>query len=125
MTQVYRPMLFFLWKTTVTYKTWESEESSWNSFILDHPNLSLWITKTDDALCFVCKRGTETLGHFLFDCPDFREHFDSLWSKLCPKVTASNPLDGGQFVGFLVSLDWHHKAMLLQGCPLSLLTPQL
>ena len=26
-----------------------------------------WITNTDDALCYVCKRDTETLGHFLFD----------------------------------------------------------
>ena len=31
------------------------------------------ITNTDDALRFVCKRDTETVGHFLFDCPDFRE----------------------------------------------------
>ena len=50
-----------------------------------------WNTNTDDALCFVCKRDTETLAHFLSDCPDFREHFDSLWSNLCLKVTASNP----------------------------------
>ena len=25
------------------------------------------ITKTGDAFCFVCKRDTETLDHFLFD----------------------------------------------------------
>ena len=25
-----------------------------------------WNTNTDDALCFVCKRDTETLGHFFF-----------------------------------------------------------
>ena len=63
------------------------------------------------ALCE--KRDTETLGHFPFDCPDFREHFDSLWSNLCLKVTASNPLDVRHIVGFLMSLDRHHKAMLL------------
>ena len=75
-----------------------------------------WITNNDDALCFVCKRDTETLSHFLFDCPDFREHFNSLCSNLCLKVTASNPLDGGHIIGFLMNLDGHHKAMLLLGC---------
>ena len=70
-----------------------------------------WITNTDDAHCLVCKRDTETLGHFLFDCPDFLEYFDSLWSNLCLKVTVSNPLDGGHIVGFLMSLDRHHKAI--------------
>ena len=49
-----------------------------------------WITNTDDALCFVCKR--DTLDRFLFDCPDFREHFDSFWSNLYLKVAGSNPL---------------------------------
>ena len=149
------------WKTTVKRKIWEFEGNSWNSFVLDHPNLSLaqaclatmsphmfwsisdqypglvyrlhvqirlmgnfalnggipWVTNTDDSLCFVYKRDTETLGHFLFDCHDFREHFDSLWSDLCLKVAAaSNPLDGGHIVGFLMSPDRHHKAMLLPGC---------
>ena len=70
-----------------------------------------WITN-----CFVCKRDTESLGHFLFDCPDFREHFDSLWSNLCLKVTANNPLDGRHIVGYIMTLDRHHKAMLLLGC---------
>ena len=46
-----------------------------------------WIADTDDALCFVCKRDSETLSHFLFDCPDFWEYFDSLWSSLNLKVT--------------------------------------
>ena len=31
-----------------------------------------WITDTDDALCFVCERVTETRSNFLFDCPAFR-----------------------------------------------------
>ena len=147
-------------ETTVKRTIWDFEENSWNSFVLDHPNLSLaqaclatvsphmfwpisdeypglacrlyvqirlmgnfglngeipWITNTDDDLCYLRKRDTETLGHFLFDFPDFRGHFDSLWSNLCLKVTASNPLDGGHIVGFIVSLDRHHKAMLLLGC---------
>ena len=61
-----------------------------------------WIINTNDALCFMCKSDTETLGHFLFHCSDFLEHFDSLWSNLCLKVTVSNPLDGGHIIGFLI-----------------------
>ena len=30
-----------------------------------------WTTNTGDAVCFVCKRDTEILRHFRFDCPDF------------------------------------------------------
>ena len=40
------------------------------------------ITNTDDVLCFVCKKDTQILDHFLFDYPDFREHFDSLTCAL-------------------------------------------
>ena len=29
------------WKTIVKRKNWEFEENSWNSFVLDHPNLNL------------------------------------------------------------------------------------
>ena len=72
-----------------------------------------WITNTDDALCFVCKRDTETLSHFRFDGPDFQEYFDSLWSNFRLKVTTGNPLDGGLIERFLISLDEHHKTILL------------
>ena len=63
-----------------------------------------------------CVKEILRLCHFYFECLDFREHFYSLWSNLWLKVTASIPLDGGHIVGFLVSLDRHHKAMLLLGC---------
>ena len=77
-----------------------------------------WITNTDDVLCFVCKRDTETLGHFLFDCPDFQEHFDSLRSNLCLEVSASNRLDGEHIVSFLAGLDQHEAILLLWCIPL-------
>ena len=38
-----------------------------------------WAKGTDTAICFICKRTEETLYHFLFDCPSFRENFDFLW----------------------------------------------
>ena len=65
----------------------------------------------------VCVKEILTLQVIFFlTCPDFREYFDSLWSNLCLKVTANNPLDGGHIAGFLMSLDQHQKAMLLPGC---------
>ena len=59
-----------------------------------------WITNTDGAPCFVWKRDTKNLKQFLFDCPDFREHFDSLWSNFILKVTISRPLDGNIYKAF-------------------------
>ena len=75
-----------------------------------------WLSNTDGALCFVCKRDTENLDHFLFDCPAFHGHFDSLWSNLSLKVLSCNPTDGKHIVGFLQNLDRDRKAMLLLGC---------
>ena len=74
-----------------------------------------WITNTDGAPCFVCKRDNETLRHFIFDCSDFQELVDSLWSNLHLTVTISNPVDGRHTQGFLMSLDQYHKAMLILG----------
>ena len=56
------------------------------------------------------------VGHFLFDCTGFREHFDLLWSSLSTKVIRSNPTDGNHVSDFLVNLEQHQKALLLIGC---------
>ena len=37
-----------------------------------------WLSNTDGAACFLCKVDIETVNHFLLDCPNFREHFDSV-----------------------------------------------
>ena len=37
-----------------------------------------WLCNTDGAICFACKVDIETASHFLLDCPNFREYFDSL-----------------------------------------------
>ena len=75
-----------------------------------------WITNTDGALCFVCKRDNETLGYFLFGCPNFREHLTHFGQTFAPKVTTSNPLDGRHVAGFLMNLYLHHKVMVFLGC---------
>ena len=49
-----------------------------------------WLSNTDGAACFLCKLDIETVNQFLLDCPNFREHFDSLWADLTVKVTKFN-----------------------------------
>ena len=55
-----------------------------------------WFCSIDGAMCFLCKVDIETVSHFLLDCRNFREHFDSLWANLTIKVTKSDDIDGRQ-----------------------------
>ena len=41
-----------------------------------------WLSNTNGALSFVCKSYIETLDHFLFNCPAFRQNFGMVWSDL-------------------------------------------
>ena len=41
-----------------------------------------WLCNTGGAICFPCELDIETMSHFLPDCLNFREHFDSLWANL-------------------------------------------
>ena len=75
-----------------------------------------WASKADDALCFICKESNDNLYHFLFDCPYFRDNFDSLWSNLVIKATNCNSADGSHVSSFLTNLDQHNKALMLVGC---------
>ena len=75
-----------------------------------------WLCNTDGAICFICKVDVETVSHFLHDCPNFREHFDSLWANLTVKVKKFNDIDGSQISEFIAKLDRHQKALLLLGC---------
>ena len=74
-----------------------------------------WFTNTEDAICFVCKQGVETVNHFLLECPLFKENLDSLWDKLKTKARHLNPVDGDQIVDFITSLHQHNKMLLLLG----------
>ena len=75
-----------------------------------------WFCNTDGVICFLCKVDIETVSHFLLDCPNFREHFDTLWANLTVKVTKLNDIDGRQISEFIGKLDRHQKALLLLGC---------
>ena len=56
------------------------------------------------------------MRHFLLGCPNFWEHFDSLWANLTVKVAKFNDTDGRQISEFIAKLDRHQKALLLLGC---------
>ena len=71
---------------------------------------------TSAQLHIVQTQPRKYVGHFLFDCTGFREHFDLLWSSLSTKVIRSNPTDGNHISDFLVNLEQHQKALLLIGC---------
>ena len=74
-------------------------------------------------LCFLCKESFEDVGHFLLDCPNFRDNRESLWSNLSRKVIACNPSDGTQISHFFFSsLDREQKILLLLGVFICLLT---
>ena len=74
-----------------------------------------WLLNTDGALCYICKKDKEDVGHFLCDCASFKENFDSIWSSLNLKVLSSNPTDGVQIANFIASLDRQGKVLLLVG----------
>ena len=75
-----------------------------------------WLSNTDGAACFRNKMDIETVNHFLLDCPNFREHFDSLWANFSVKVTNFNDIDGRKISEFIAKLDRHQKALLLLAC---------
>ena len=74
-----------------------------------------WLKDTEGALCFICKEDIENTDHFLLDCPQFKENFDSIWRNLDLKIMRSNPTDGIQIANFIKELNCQHKIMLLVG----------
>ena len=75
-----------------------------------------WLCNTDGAICFLCKVDIETVGHFLLDCPNIRENFDSQWANLTAKVTKYSHTEGRKRSEFIAKLSQHQKARLLLGC---------
>ena len=75
-----------------------------------------WLWCTDEAIDFLRKVDSEMVSHFLLDCPNFREHFDSLWANLTVRVTMYNPTDGRQISEIIAKLDHHQKVLLHLRC---------
>ena len=74
-----------------------------------------WLKDTADALCFIYKKDIENTDHFLLDCPQFTENFDSIWRNLDLKIMRLNPTDGTQIADFMEGLNRQHRIMLLVG----------
>ena len=63
------------------------------------------LTGTEGALCFICKKDIENTDHFLLDCPQFKDNFDSIWRNLDLKIMRSNPSGGIQIANFIKGLN--------------------
>ena len=74
-----------------------------------------WLSHTQGALCFICKENFENVSHFLHDCTEFIQNFDSMWLNLKQKVISANPIDGSQIFDFIFHLDRQQKTLLLSG----------
>ena len=74
-----------------------------------------WLQNTDDAICFICKEGIESVTHFLLDCSYFRNNFNSLWNKLKLKIAQSNQTDRVYICNFITNLDRNNTVLLLSG----------
>ena len=74
-----------------------------------------WLSNTDGANCFFCKKSIEDVSNFFFDCSEFKANFESVWANLNPKVMSSNSIDGAQIPNSINSLDREQKALLLLG----------
>ena len=46
-----------------------------------------WLNNTDGEFCLLCKESVEDVSHFLSDCPNFRDNFESL---VKPKPKSNN-----------------------------------
>ena len=70
-----------------------------------------WLKDTEGTLCFICTEDIENLDHFLADCPQLRENFDSIWRNLELNIIRSNPTDDIQIANFIKKLDCQHTTV--------------
>ena len=123
------------WNSIVKTKIRERESREWHQFCTDnypdlvkclHVQIRLagnfglnggvpWLLNTDGALCFICKENVENVNHFLLECREFRNNFDSIWLNLRQKIVSASPIDGSQIFDFIHHLNQRHKVLLLLG----------
>ena len=71
--------------------------------------------KTDQAICPLCKSGTEDLTHFLLKCSALKHEWKFFWESLFSKVGICCPHEAGIFKIFSVNLNGDSKCRLLLG----------
>ena len=74
-----------------------------------------WLRGTTDAICFICKEGSDDVNHFLWECKAFRENFQSVWFNLFQKIDSTDPTDGLYISSFIRGLNRQHQTLLLLG----------
>ena len=74
-----------------------------------------WLLNTEGALCFICKKNIENVNHFLLECRELHNNFDSIWLNLRQKIVSASPIDGPQIFYFIHHLNQRHKVLLLLG----------
>ena len=80
------------------------------------PNASVpWLRIPKAHFALFVRRISKNSNHFLLDCPQFKENFDSIWRNLDPKIMRSNPTNGIQIADFIKRLNRQRKIMLLVG----------
>ena len=75
----------------------------------------LWLTNTAGTLCFIYKTEVENLNHFVVNCPNFKDQFESLWSNLDTKIISSNSKDRGAIAEFTRNLKHQERLQWLLG----------
>ena len=63
------------------------------------------LSNTEDALCFICKENVENVNHFLSECREICNNFDSIWLNLRQIIVSVSPIDGPQFFYFIHHLN--------------------
>ena len=74
-----------------------------------------WLTNTYGTLCFICKSEVEDLNHFVVNCSNFKDQFESLWSNLDAKIISSSFIDVGPIAKFIRNLNHQERLQLLLG----------
>ena len=74
-----------------------------------------WLKETDQAICPLCKSGTEDLTHFLLKYSALKDEWEFFWESLFSKVEICCPHEAGTFKIFSVNLNDDSKCRLLLG----------
>ena len=61
------------------------------------------------------QRNVENVNHFLLECREFSNNFDSIWLNLRQKIVSVSPIDGLQIFYFIHHLNQRYKVLLLLG----------
>ena len=71
------------------------------------------LKETDQAICPLCKSGTDDLTHFLLKCSTLKDEREFFWESLFSKVEICCPYEAGTFKIFFVNLNDDSKCKLL------------